>query len=100
MGFVKRALLLLLLIALTAEGLYLLRSSGYAQERGTRCFPETGHNLQGAFFNYFQEKGGLEILGYPMTEEFQEDGLSVQYSRGLALASQDPVGKGRPEARR
>ncbi len=74
----KRALLLLLLIALTAEGLYLLDSSGYARERGTRYFPETGHNLQGAFLNYFQEKGGLEIFGYPITEEFQEDGLLVQ----------------------
>jgi len=79
MGFMKRALLLLLLIALAAEGLYLLDSSGYAQERGTRYFPETGHNLQGAFFNYFQEKGGLEIFGYPITEGFQEDGFFVQY---------------------
>lgn len=75
----KRALLLLLLIALTAEGLRLLDSSGYAQERGTRYFPETGHNLQGAFLYYFQENGGLEIFGYPITEEFQEDGLLVQY---------------------
>lgn len=85
MGFMKRALLLLLLIALTAEGLYLLDSSGYAQERGTSYFPETGHNLRGAFFNYFQEKGGLEIFGYPITEEFQEDGLLVQYFQRARL---------------
>jgi len=81
----KRALLLLLLIALTAAGLYLLDPSGYAQERGTRYFPETGHNLQGAFFNYFQEKGGVEIFGYPITEEFQEDGLLVQYFQRARL---------------
>jgi len=90
---VKRALLLLLLIALMAEGLYLVDSSGYAQERGTRYFPETGHNLQGAFFNYFQEKGGLEIFGYPITEGFQEDGLLVQYFQRARLALTGSRGK-------
>ncbi len=85
MGFMKRALLLLLLITLTAAGLYLLDSSGYAQERGTWYFPETGHNLQGSFFHYFQEKGGLEIFGYPITEVFQEDGLLVQYFQRARL---------------
>ena len=89
----KRALLLLLLIALAAEGLYLLDSSGYAQERGTRYFPETGHSLQGAFFNYFQEKGGLEIFGYPITEEFQEDGLLVQYFQRARLVLTGAPGK-------
>jgi len=85
MGFMKRALLLLLLITLTAAGFYLLDSSGYAQERGTRYFPETSHNLQGSFFHYFQEKGGLEIFGYPITEVFQEDGLLVQYFQRARL---------------
>ena len=89
---VKRALLVLLLIALTAEGLYLLDSSGYAQGRGTRYFPETGHNLRGAFFNYFQEKGGLEIFGYPITEEFQEDGLLVQYFQRARLVLTESSG--------
>ncbi len=93
MGFMKRALLLLLLIALTAEGLYLLDSSGYAQERGTRYFPETSHNLQGSFFHYFQEKGGLEIFGYPITEVFQEDGLLVQYFQRARLVLTGSRGK-------
>ncbi len=93
MGFMKRALFFLLLVALTAEGLYLLDFSGYAQERGARYFPETGHNLQGAFFNYFQEKGEVEIFGHPITEEFQEDGLLVQYFQRARLVLTGPRGK-------
>lgn len=89
----KRVLLFLLLIALTAEGLHFLDSLGYAQERGARYFPETGHNLQGAFLNHFQEKGGLEIFGYPVTEEFQEDGLLVQYFQRVRLVLAGSPGK-------
>ncbi len=48
--------------------------------RGTvEYFPETGHNLKGEFLNFFRAHGGLEIFGYPITEEFMEDGLLVQY---------------------
>jgi len=86
-------LLLLLLIALTAEGFYLLDSSGSTPEGESRYFPETGHNLQGAFFHYFQEKGGVEIFGYPITEEFQEDGLLVQYFQRARLVLTGSRGK-------
>lgn len=90
---VKRAFFLLLLIAFASEGLYLLDSSGYAQERGTRYFSKTGHNLEGAFFNYFQDKGGLEIFGYPITEGFQEDGFFVQYFERARLVLTGSRGK-------
>ena len=83
----------MLLIAFASEGLYLLDSSGYAQERGTRYFSETGHNLEGAFFNYFQDKGGLEIFGYPITEGFQEDGFFVQYFERARLVLTGSRGK-------
>jgi hypothetical protein len=35
-------------------------------------FPETGHNLGGAFLHYWQTHGGLAIHGYPITEQFTE----------------------------
>lgn len=35
-----------------------------------RYFPETGHNLHGAFRRYWEQRGGVAILGYPITEEF------------------------------
>lgn len=48
-------------------------------------FPQTSHNLGGAFLTYWREHGGLPAYGYPLTEEFSEtstdDGkpYTVQY---------------------
>ncbi|MBX6755209.1 MAG: hypothetical protein IRY86_13345, partial [Thermorudis peleae] len=42
-------------------------------------FPQTRHNLCFGFRAYWQQFGGLAIFGYPITEEFQENGLTVQY---------------------
>jgi sugar lactone lactonase YvrE len=33
-----------------------------------RYFPETGHNLRDSFLKYWQENGGLERFGYPISE--------------------------------
>ncbi|MBI3970487.1 MAG: SpoIID/LytB domain-containing protein [Chloroflexi bacterium] len=41
--------------------------------------PETGHNVGGAFLGFYDERGGLDIFGYPRTEELLEDGKTVQY---------------------
>lgn len=35
-------------------------------------FPETGHTLRAGFKQYWEEHGGLEIFGYPISEEFVE----------------------------
>jgi hypothetical protein len=35
-------------------------------------FKESGHYLGGAFKRYWQQKGGLAIFGYPVSEEFGE----------------------------
>lgn len=37
-----------------------------------RYFPETGHNLSGAFKQYWDTHGGLAIHGYPISEQFEE----------------------------
>ena len=47
--------------------------------QATRYYPETGHNLTGAFLNYYDTHGGLPIFGYPLTEPFTENGRTVQY---------------------
>ncbi len=36
-------------------------------------FPETGHNLGGAFRDYWQANGGLAQFGYPLSEEFEQE---------------------------
>jgi subtilisin family serine protease len=35
-------------------------------------FPQTGHTLANAFLRYWQQHGGLEIFGFPISEEFTE----------------------------
>ena len=35
-------------------------------------FPETGHNLDGRFRDFWNENGGLAVFGYPLSEEIRE----------------------------
>jgi hypothetical protein len=42
------------------------------QDRGTVLFPQTGKHLGGTFLKYWQEHGGLQQQGYPISEEFTE----------------------------
>ena len=44
-----------------------------------RYFPETGHTIGAAFKEFFESRGDLEVFGYPITEPFTENGLTVQY---------------------
>lgn len=52
-----------------------------SQNSASGCvyFAATGHNLCGGFYAYWQKFGGLAIYGMPISEEFQENGLTVQY---------------------
>ena len=42
-------------------------------------YRQTGHYLRDAFLNYWLMNGGVNIYGYPITEEFLLDGVPVQY---------------------
>jgi hypothetical protein len=44
-----------------------------------RYFPETGHVVSHDFLDAFEEKGGLDIFGYPRSDFVYEDGIVVQY---------------------
>jgi N-acetyl-anhydromuramyl-L-alanine amidase AmpD len=46
---------------------------------GSQTFPETGQTVRGAFLAFWRERGGLPLFGYPLTGEFAERGLTVQY---------------------
>lgn len=41
-------------------------------------FPQTGHYLASGFRSFWQANGGLPVFGYPLTEEYTQDGLIVQ----------------------
>ena len=46
---------------------------------GQLYFKETSHNLGGRFRAYWEKYGGLAVNGFPISEEFNENGLVVQY---------------------
>lgn len=48
-------------------------------------FPETGQRIIGAFKAYFLANGGLDVFGYPIGDEEQENGITVQYFQRARL---------------
>jgi hypothetical protein len=63
---------------------YLLAHGGAmtgADPIGGEChyFNESSHNLCGGFAAFWEQFGGLAVFGYPISEEIQEDGMTVQY---------------------
>lgn len=42
-------------------------------------FAETGFHIGGAFWEFWRDRGGLPLFGYPLTNELREDGRTVQY---------------------
>lgn len=48
-------------------------------------FPLTGHRVRAGFLAYFEAHGGSSTFGSPLTDEFVENGLTIQYFDSLAL---------------
>jgi hypothetical protein len=56
-----------------------------AQTDGERYYDETGHSIRGPFLEHFDTNGALEVFGYPITDEFIEDGVLVQYFQHVKI---------------
>ena len=58
-----------------------------AQGAGSHFFDQTGHNVSGVFWDYYQHTEHAEqLLGYPITEEFVNgDGVRMQYFQRARL---------------
>jgi N-acetyl-anhydromuramyl-L-alanine amidase AmpD len=52
-----------------------------------RLFPKTGKTVRGKFLE-FVDRYGLDITGYPITDELEEDGLPSQYFQRVGLEQQ------------
>ena len=48
----------------------------HAQTGSSRYFPETKHTVKGRFLEYWEQNGGLEVFGYPLTDEQLETNSS------------------------
>lgn len=55
------------------------RASGTNSTADSRFFAETGYSVQGEFLYFFEKYGGVDSLGYPLTEEIMAGGWRVQY---------------------
>ncbi|HEX3722201.1 MAG TPA: ferritin-like domain-containing protein [Nitrolancea sp.] len=62
-----------------ASGAVFLPKATRIDRADVRYFDITGHNLGGGFRAYWEKFGGLPIFGYPITEEMQVGGMTVQY---------------------
>ena len=54
-------------------------------QNGVRYFPQTGHTLFGEFLSYWERRGGIQLFGYPISEEVEENGRIVQYFERVRL---------------
>jgi hypothetical protein len=52
---------------------------------GARSFPQTHHNLTGPFLAFWRRYGGLDTLGYPLTEPFVQGARWVQVTERFLL---------------
>lgn len=55
------------------------KAAAFNDSATSAYFEITGHNLSQGFREYWQNNGGLANFGYPLSEEFFEDGKIVQY---------------------
>jgi N-acetyl-anhydromuramyl-L-alanine amidase AmpD len=49
-----------------------------------RTFPQTGKTVRGKFLRFF-DRYGVDFCGYPITEQFKEDGVPTQYFQRIGL---------------
>src|SRR4029079_11816600 len=56
-----------------------VRSAGAWEPPDTAYFPQTGHHLAGDFLTFWRDNGRLTVLGAPISEQFKDNGLTVQY---------------------
>jgi hypothetical protein len=80
-GVVGLSLARLGALLLLALALVIPSVSGVRAQNTARYFPETGHFLGGLFLLFWETNGGVELFGYPITEEYvdSERGRTVQY---------------------
>lgn len=69
----------------------------FASRTDLRFFAETGHALGGAFLTFWEQHGGMQVFGLPISEEFDEllpDGKAyrVQYFERARLELHPEVG--------
>jgi len=53
-----------------------------------------GKHIGGGFRRFWEKYGGVEVFGYPITEEMEEGGITVQYFERARFEWRPDIGKG------
>ncbi len=87
----QRRITLLLIVALSLLGLVATVPRSARAEAPNDVgpervyFPQTGHYLAYGFLDYWHHNGDIPIFGYPISEEFSQNGRTVQYFERAVL---------------
>lgn len=73
---IRRWAIAVVLLALLAPALHVPEQVAAARNSFVE---QTGHNVSDPILRFYQRHGGLPILGYPLTEAYTANGLTVQY---------------------
>ena len=57
---------------LFTQGIQFPTQAPFVSQPGLRYFAETGHGVRDPFLSFWEQRGGLMIFGYPISEEVQE----------------------------
>lgn len=71
----------LVLVLIMALGLAVVQPifGNNALQASSEYYAETGHTVEAPFLTFFQDYGGIQIFGYPITEKLVIDNVTVQY---------------------
>ena len=61
-----------LLGALFTRGIVFPRQTAFVSSPGLRYFAETSHGVREPFLSFWEQRGGLLVFGYPISDEVQE----------------------------
>jgi peptidoglycan-N-acetylglucosamine deacetylase len=51
----------------------------FPDDESGQYFPETGQNLRFGFLDHWKKNGGVRIFGYPLSAEYEQNDLTIQY---------------------
>jgi hypothetical protein len=54
------------------KGIPFPKQAPFVSQPGIRYFAETGHGVREPFLSFWEQRGGLDIFGYPISEDVQE----------------------------
>jgi hypothetical protein len=58
--------------ALFTRGIVFPKQMSFVSQPGLRYFAETGHGVRDPFLSFWEQRGGIMIFGYPISDEVQE----------------------------